>query len=148
MRYRQAGRVKGSARGQDQWHPERCPTTTPRAGNRDTPNVLPLASVSGHTKITDADGARHVRRCSAAGCKPPRPNPRQIDLMSETSRHEYRAEAHALAAIGQVLALATLPTVDVTLPRDLAERAVAAWHRDDDGSRKAEGLRSGSSAIG
>lgn len=60
--------------------------------------------------------------------------------MSETRRHEYRAEAHALAAIGQVLALATLPAVDVTLPRDLAERAVAAWHRDDDGSRKAERL--------
>lgn len=45
---------------------------------------------------------------------------------------EARAdEAHKLALIGRLLVKVPLPDVEVRLPRELAEAAVAAWERDD-----------------
>lgn len=40
-------------------------------------------------------------------------------------------EAAALAEVGAVLRAASLPPVEVRLPVELAQRAVAAWERDD-----------------
>lgn len=49
---------------------------------------------------------------------------------SERQRR-YREDARLLAEFGEVLAHADLPTIEVRLPRRLAEQAVAAWERDD-----------------
>jgi hypothetical protein len=46
----------------------------------------------------------------------------------------YREEAAVLGSIGQVLVGTEMPRIDVRLPRDVAEAAVAAWERDDDES--------------
>lgn len=43
----------------------------------------------------------------------------------------YRSEARVLGELGSVLASASLPQVEVRLPRELAEQAVAAWERAD-----------------
>ena len=43
----------------------------------------------------------------------------------------YGEEALALAEIGAMWSRIDLPRVEVRLPRDLAERAVTAWERDD-----------------
>jgi len=43
----------------------------------------------------------------------------------------YRREARVLGELGSVLVTASLPQVEVRLPRHLAEQAVAAWERDD-----------------
>jgi|SRR5687768_7787829 hypothetical protein len=40
-------------------------------------------------------------------------------------------EAATLAELGAFLRTATLPPVQVRLPAELAQRAVAAWERDD-----------------
>ena len=50
------------------------------------------------------------------------------------SQRLYREEAAVLGKIGQVLAGAEMPQIEVRLPRDVAEAAVAAWKRDDDES--------------
>jgi hypothetical protein len=44
----------------------------------------------------------------------------------------WREDALALGEVGEVWAAADLPRIEVRLPRALAERAVAAWERDDD----------------
>ncbi len=46
----------------------------------------------------------------------------------------YREEAAVLGKIGQQLLGAEMPQIEVRLPRDVAEAAVAAWERDDDES--------------
>jgi hypothetical protein len=46
--------------------------------------------------------------------------------------HNYRQEAEVLGRIGQLLVHADMPTIEVRLPRGLAEAAVAAWEREDD----------------
>ena len=42
-------------------------------------------------------------------------------------------EADTLAELGAVLRTADLPEVEVRLPRELADRAVRAWERRDEG---------------
>ena len=46
----------------------------------------------------------------------------------------YREEAAVLGKIGRVFLGQELPQIEVRLPRDVAEAAVAAWERDDDES--------------
>ncbi len=48
----------------------------------------------------------------------------------------YREEAAVLGKIGQVFLGQEMPQIEVRLPRDLAEAAVAAWERDDDESAR------------
>jgi hypothetical protein len=43
----------------------------------------------------------------------------------------YDRDAELLGEIGAVLANADLPSIEIRLPRQLAERALAAWQRDD-----------------
>lgn len=50
----------------------------------------------------------------------------------------YRREAKLLGGLGALLVRVELPRVEVRLPRALAERAVAAWERDDDGPLEPE----------
>jgi hypothetical protein len=45
---------------------------------------------------------------------------------------QYRADGLILAEIGSAVAQIELPQVRVRLARLIAERAVAAWKRDDD----------------
>lgn len=47
---------------------------------------------------------------------------------------EYGDEARALGEIGAVFRDAGLPAVRVVVPAVLAERAVASWQRDDEGT--------------
>jgi hypothetical protein len=50
----------------------------------------------------------------------------------EEETHRVRAdEADKLARIGEILEGVELPDVEVRLPRELADAAVAAWDRDD-----------------
>jgi hypothetical protein len=52
--------------------------------------------------------------------------------MEETeSQPVYRREARLLGELGAVIGRTPLPTVEVRLPRRLAEQALAAWQRDD-----------------
>lgn len=44
----------------------------------------------------------------------------------------YREDAALLGQIGQLLVRAKLPRIEVRLPRDFAEAAVAAWEREGD----------------
>jgi hypothetical protein len=54
--------------------------------------------------------------------------------MEETDRQRlYREEARLLGQIGEALAKFDLPKVTVRLPSSLAQAAVAAWQRDDEG---------------
>lgn len=46
----------------------------------------------------------------------------------------YEAEAETLGRIGRLFVEADLPRIEVRLPRDLAEAAVAAWEREEDES--------------
>jgi hypothetical protein len=48
-----------------------------------------------------------------------------------TDEQSYREDAATLAEIGDALFAARLPAVRVRLPKELADRAVAAWQRDD-----------------
>lgn len=55
--------------------------------------------------------------------------------MAATDWNElYVREARTLGRIGQLLARAELPRVEVRLPRELAEAAAAAWEREGDES--------------
>ena len=55
--------------------------------------------------------------------------------MAESRLHElYRKEAGVLGRVGHVFAAIEMPQIEVRLPRDVAEAAVAAWERDDDES--------------
>lgn len=56
--------------------------------------------------------------------------------VSETAwQLQYRADAKVLGAVGAVLVQAELPTVEVRLPRHLAEQAITAWEREGDEGR-------------
>jgi hypothetical protein len=46
----------------------------------------------------------------------------------------YSDDARILGLIGTTFRAASLPAIRVTVPAALAERAVAAWHRDDEGA--------------
>ncbi|MEU4604858.1 hypothetical protein AB0F43_17895 [Kribbella sp. NPDC023972] len=46
----------------------------------------------------------------------------------------YADEAQVLGEIGTAFRAAELPAIRVVVPRPLAERAVAAWRRDDEGA--------------
>lgn len=50
------------------------------------------------------------------------------------SQRMYREEAAVLGRIGQVFLGQEIPRIEVRLPRDVAEAAVAAWEFDDDES--------------
>jgi hypothetical protein len=53
--------------------------------------------------------------------------------MADTDRQrQYREDALVLGELGSALFHGELPKVEVRLPRALAEKAVAAWERDDD----------------
>lgn len=53
-------------------------------------------------------------------------------MSGETERQRlYRMDAEVLGQLGCVLAQVDLPNIEVRLPRDVAESAVAAWERDD-----------------
>jgi hypothetical protein len=53
--------------------------------------------------------------------------------MADTERQrQYREDALVLGELGWLLVHGELPKVEVRLPRALAEKAVAAWERDDD----------------
>jgi hypothetical protein len=53
--------------------------------------------------------------------------------MSETADQRiYRREARLLGELGALLVGVELPRVEVRVPREIAEQAVAAWERDDD----------------
>jgi hypothetical protein len=49
-----------------------------------------------------------------------------------TDEQWYREDAAVLSEIGAALSAAELPPVRVRIPKELAERAVTAWQRDDD----------------
>jgi len=52
--------------------------------------------------------------------------------MPETeSQQIYRQDARSLGELGRLLVGLELPRVEVRLPRALAERAVAAWEREE-----------------
>jgi hypothetical protein len=55
--------------------------------------------------------------------------------MDSERQRLYRTEARTLGEVGAVLRAANLPLISVELPRELADRAVAAWERDDFGGR-------------
>ena len=53
--------------------------------------------------------------------------------MTESERQKiYRHEAELLGQLGAELVRVELPRVEVSVPKALAEAAVAAWERDDD----------------
>src|SRR4051794_36327593 len=52
--------------------------------------------------------------------------------MAESDRQKvYRHDAELLGELGAALVRVELPRVEVSLPKPLAEAAVAAWERDD-----------------
>jgi hypothetical protein len=51
-----------------------------------------------------------------------------------TIRSVYAEDAQTLGELGTTFRAAGLPPVRVVVPRELAERAVAAWRRDDEGA--------------
>jgi hypothetical protein len=54
--------------------------------------------------------------------------------MDETNRQRgYRDDARVLGEIGAILARADMPRITVTLPAPLAQAALEAWQRDDEG---------------
>jgi hypothetical protein len=59
-------------------------------------------------------------------------------MVESDAQRRYRVDAKTLAAVGQQLSEADLPDIEVRLPKPLAELAVAAWERDEDGQRDVE----------
>lgn len=53
-------------------------------------------------------------------------------MADSESQRRYRQDAVVLGEIGWHLVRSELPMVQVRLPRSLAEKAVAAWERDED----------------
>ena len=54
--------------------------------------------------------------------------------MIDTERQaQYRNDARVLASLGAHFATMKLPDVEVRVPRALADKAVAAWERDEEG---------------
>ena len=58
--------------------------------------------------------------------------------MNAHERRYRQSEAEDLARVGAVLSRAELPLIEVRNPEGPAERAVAAWNRDDDASTSGE----------
>jgi hypothetical protein len=54
-------------------------------------------------------------------------------MSAETLRAQWREDARLLGVIGHRLAHVQLPEVTIRLPSTLADRAAAAWDRDDGG---------------
>ncbi len=62
------------------------------------------------------------------------PAARTVIRMSESElRDRWRRDAQLLGDLGRALEQVRLPTVAVRLPAELAERAAAAWDREDGG---------------
>jgi hypothetical protein len=56
-----------------------------------------------------------------------------LSVVGETDQQrQFRQEALVLSEIGKHLTAAELPRVEVRIPRALAEKAIAAWEREDD----------------
>jgi hypothetical protein len=61
--------------------------------------------------------------------------------MDSAYQRQYREDARLLREVGAVLAEAEMPRFEVRLPRATAEKALAAWKRDDnDGPPEPETL--------
>ena len=58
--------------------------------------------------------------------------------MTDSDQERYAGDEQILAQIGKHLFDANIPPVEVRLPRALADLAVAAWTRDDEGSLGSE----------
>ncbi|MFM9921193.1 hypothetical protein [Lacisediminihabitans sp. H27-G8] len=61
-------------------------------------------------------------------------------MVDTEAQAQYRRDASVLAALGSHFATAKLPDVEVRMPRALADTAVAAWERDDEGPLDSEDL--------
>lgn len=61
-----------------------------------------------------------------------------INTQDEQYRPQWQEDAQNLAAIGRAVYDVPMPLVEVWLPAELAERAAAAWRRDDDGEPRDE----------
>jgi hypothetical protein len=61
-------------------------------------------------------------------------------MVDTEAQAQYRRDASVLAALGCHFAAMTLPDVEVRIPRALADTAVAAWERDDEGPLDPEDL--------
>jgi hypothetical protein len=48
-------------------------------------------------------------------------------------QHQWLEDAQVLARIGDVLVTIPLPVTEICIPKSLADKALAAWARDDDG---------------
>ena len=54
-------------------------------------------------------------------------------MIESHAQRQWRLDAHALADLGRELAQAELDPVEVRVSRSVADVAVAAWQRQDDG---------------
>jgi hypothetical protein len=59
--------------------------------------------------------------------------PRQPDVGTEQQRR-WREDTQVLAQVGRALEDIPMPVVEVRIPRDLADKAAAAWAREDAGA--------------
>ncbi len=59
-------------------------------------------------------------------------------MVESDAQRRYRVDAKTFAAVGRHLSEASLPDIEVRLPKSLAELAVAAWERDEEGERDVE----------
>ena len=61
-------------------------------------------------------------------------------MVDTEAQAQYRRDASVLAVLGSRFAAMKLPDVEVRMPRALADTAVAAWERDDEGAPDPEDL--------
>jgi hypothetical protein len=61
-------------------------------------------------------------------------------MVDTETQASYRNDARVLAALGVHLASTKLPDVEVRVPKALADLAVAAWERDEEGVLDPEDL--------
>ena len=61
-------------------------------------------------------------------------------MVDTETQAQYRRDASVLAALGSQFLRMKLPNVEVQVPRALADKAVAAWERDEEGSLDPEDL--------
>ena len=61
-------------------------------------------------------------------------------MVDTKTQAQFRRDGSVLAALGAQVAAMTLPDVEVRMSRALADKAVAAWERDEEGSLDPEDL--------
>ena len=61
-------------------------------------------------------------------------------MVDTETQAQFRRDGSVLAALGAQVAAMTLPDVEVRMSRALADKAVAAWERDEEGSLDLEDL--------